>query len=679
MLNLQFIAYIIARNSNISLSLPFKQSDTMSLTLSKPSPYSFPTDEESRKFEKIATHVHQNSEEASFFVANEIADLIRQRQKIGKNVVLGLATGSTPTKMYEFLVKFHQEEGLSFKNVITFNLDEYYPMEPDSIHSYVRFMNEHLFDHIDIQKKNIHIPDGTLDKEDLREFCLDYEEKIEQAGGIDIQVLGIGRTGHVGFNEPGSALKSKTRIVRLDRITRLDAASDFFGLENVPIKAITMGVGTIMSAKRIILMAWGEGKSHIIREAVEGAIRESVPATFLQGHENCEFILDHAAGSELTRLAMPWLVSECDWNDHLIKKATIWLSKKLNKAVLKLTNEDYNEYGMGNLIAEIGSAEHINLKVFNQLQRTITGWPGGKPNADDSQRPERRDPYPKRSLIFSPHPDDDVISMGGTLLRLVDQGHEVHIAYQTSGNIAVFDDEVIRFLDFATDVQEDNKELEAQFISVKEFLSKKKPGQVDSPEIQQFKGLIRKGEALAACRYCGVKEENAHFLNLPFYETGTVKKRPYSAEDIRITYELLQQLRPQQIFAAGDLSDPHGTHRVCLQVVYKALEQLLDENADWLDDCYMWLYRGAWQEWDIADMEMAVPIGPKDMERKRNAIFKHQSQKDSAMFPGTDQREFWQRAEQRNKETARKYNALGMAEYEAIEGFVRYYFKQQPY
>ncbi|MGB5236511.1 MAG: glucosamine-6-phosphate deaminase, partial [Flavobacteriaceae bacterium] len=413
----------------------------MPLTLTKPSPRSFPTDEESRKFEKINTHVHLNSEEASFYVANEIANLIRQRQKLGKNVVLGLATGSSPTKMYDFLVKFHQEEGLSFKNVITFNLDEYYPMEPDSIHSYVRFMNEHLFDHIDIKKKNIHIPDGTMDKEDVRDFCKAYEKKIEKAGGIDIQILGIGRTGHVGFNEPGSSLSSKTRIVRLDRITRLDAASDFFGLENVPIRAITMGVGTIMSSKRIILMAWGEGKSHIIREAVEGNIREAVPATFLQHHENCDFILDHAASSALTRLATPWLVSECDWDDHLTKKATLWLSEKLSKAVLKLTNEDYNEYGMGNLIAEIGSAEHINLKVFNQLQATITGWPGGKPNADDSQRPERQDPYPKRSLIFSPHPDDDVISMGGTLLRLVDQGHEVHIAYQTSGNIAVFDDE----------------------------------------------------------------------------------------------------------------------------------------------------------------------------------------------------------------------------------------------
>ncbi len=639
-----------------------------------PEGVSFPTDEESKKFEKIKTLIHTNSEEASFYVANEIADLIRKRQKSGKKVVLGLATGSTPTKVYDILVKFHKEEGLSFKNVVTFNLDEYFPMEADSIHSYVRFMREHLFDHIDVKKENINIPDGTLEKEDVREYCNAYEEKIKKAGGIDIQVLGIGRTGHIGFNEPGSSIVSKTRMVRLDRVTRLDAASDFFGLENVPSRAITMGVGTILSAKRIILMAWGEGKAGIINQAVEGPIRESVPATFLQNHPNCDFILDEAAASDLTRVNTPWLVSECQWEDTLIKKASIWLSGKLNKAILKLTNEDYNEYGMGSLVAEIGSAEHINLIVFNQLQRTITGWPGGKPNADDSNRPERKDPYPKTSLIFSPHPDDDVISMGGTLLRLVDQGHDVHVAYQTSGNIAVFDDEVIRFMDFAKDIQKDNKELQKQFKEVRAFLDQKHPGQVDSPQIQQFKGLIRKGEALAACRYCGVKEENAHFQNLPFYETGTVKKKPYSEADIEQTYQLLQKIKPHQIFAAGDLSDPHGTHRVCLNIIYRALDRLVKEKAAWIKDCYVWLYRGAWQEWDIADMEMSVPVGPKDMQRKKNAIFKHQSQKDSAMFPGNDNREFWQRAEQRNKQTAHNYNALGLAEYEAMEGFVRYHF-----
>lgn len=631
-------------------------------------------DTETVKFEKINTHIYQDSDSASWYVANEIASLIKQKEKQGKKAVLGLATGSTPTKVYDYLVQFHKEGRLSFKNVVTFNLDEYFPMEPDSIHSYVRFMNEHLFDHIDIEPYNVHIPDGSLSKEDIRKYCMDYEEKIQNVGGIDIQVLGIGRTGHIGFNEPGSSLSSKTRLVRLDRVTRLDAASDFFGEENVPRRAITMGVGTIMNARRIILMAWGEGKAPIIQQAVEGEIKESVPATFLQHHENCDFVLDDAASSFLTRVKTPWLVTECEWDEKLIKTAAIWLSEKLGKAILKLTNEDYNEYGMGNLIAEVGSAEQINLSVFNQLQRTITGWPGGKPNADDSQRPERAQPYPKTSLIFSPHPDDDVISMGGTLLRLVDQGHNVHVAYQTSGNIAVFDDEVIRFLDFATDVQKENKELKKQFKQVREFLASKKPGEIDSEEVQHFKGLIRKGEALSACRYCGVKEENAHFLNLPFYETGAVRKKPISEADVEITYKLLNSIKPHQIFAAGDLSDPHGTHRVCLDVIFKAIQRLLDEGSDWIRNCYLWLYRGAWQEWDIADMEMAVPIGPKDMARKINAIFKHQSQKDSAMFPGNDEREFWQRAEQRNKDTANQYNALGMAEYEAMEGFVRYRF-----
>ena len=630
--------------------------------------------EEQKKFERINTIIHENSQEASYYVAQEIVSLVTQRQQEGKKMVLGLATGSTPIKVYEYLVQAHKEEGISFSNVISFNLDEYFPMDRESVHSYVRFMREHLFDHLDIPNTQIHIPDGQQTKEDVRTYCQNYEQKIIEAGGIDIQILGIGRTGHIGFNEPGSSLKSKTRLVRLDRITRLDAASDFFGKENVPSKAITMGVGTIMDAKRIVLMAWGEGKANIIKQAVEGPIQESVPATFLQTHPNCDFIIDRAAATSLTREATPWLVGDCDWTEGLIKKATIWLSETRSKAVLKLTNEDYNEYGMGSLIAEIGSAEELNVKIFNQLQQTITGWPGGKPQADDTKRPERAKPFPKKSIVFSPHPDDDVISMGGTLLRLVDQGHEVHVAYQTSGNIAVFDDEVIRFLDFAMDIQENNTALEKQFQEVKTFLSHKSPGEVDQPMIQKFKGLIRKGEAMAACRYCGVKEENAHFQNLPFYETGTVKKNPYSEKDIALTYDLLNRVKPQQIFAAGDLSDPHGTHRVCLDIIFAAIDKLVADKATWIKDCYVWLYRGAWQEWDIADMEMAVPIGPKDMIRKRNAIFKHQSQKDAAMFPGSDEREFWQRAEDRNRETAKKYNALGLAEYEAMEGFVRYKF-----
>ncbi|MEM6524468.1 MAG: glucosamine-6-phosphate deaminase [Bacteroidota bacterium] len=632
---------------------------------------------EAKKFERVNASIYNSSDKASLHVAKQIAELIQDKAAKGEFAVLGLATGSSPTRVYDYLVKFHQEEGLSFKNVVTFNLDEYYPMQPKSLQSYVRFMKEHLFDHIDIESKNVHIPDGTLSVEEIKAYCHGYEAKVRSLGGLDIQLLGIGRTGHIGFNEPGSSINSRTRLIRLDRVTRLDAASDFFGDENVPSRAITMGVGTIMEAKKVYLIAWGEGKASVIKEAVEGDIKASLPASFLQKHDNCEFIIDTAAAGGLTRIKTPWLVEECQWTERLITKATIWLANELDKAILKLTNEDYNEYGMGSLIAEYGSAEEINLKVFNHLQSTITGWPGGKPKVDDSTRPERAAPFPKTSVVFSPHPDDDVISMGGTLLRLVDQGHDVHVAYQTSGNIAVFDDEVLRFLDFTREVIDDetaNEQLSATIKKVKESIKSKKPGEVDSHEIQKYKGLIRKGEAKAACRYCEVKEENIHFLNLPFYETGTVRKKPIGEKDVQIIYDTLMQTKPHQIFAAGDLSDPHGTHRVCLDAIFRAVQQIKDEGVKWIKDTYVWLYRGAWQEWDIFDIEMAVPIGPRDLIRKRKAIFKHQSQKDEAMFPGHDKREFWQRAEDRNHETAAQYNKLGLPEYEAIEAFVQWKF-----
>ncbi|TRX50933.1 glucosamine-6-phosphate deaminase [Fulvivirga sp. M361] len=632
---------------------------------------------EAKKFEKINTSIYNSSDHASMQVAKAIAELIKDKAAKGEYAVLGLATGSSPTRVYDYLIRFHEEEGLSFKNVVTFNLDEYYPMDSNSLQSYVRFMKEHLFDHIDIDPKNVNIPDGDLELDQIKAYCNDYEARIKNLGGLDIQLLGIGRTGHIGFNEPGSSINSRTRLIRLDRVTRRDAASDFFGDENVPSRAITMGVGTIMEAKKVYLIAWGEGKAKVIKEAVEGEVKASLPASFLQQHKNCEFIIDAAAASELTREKTPWLVEECQWTEKLITKATIWLGNKLDKAILKLTNEDFNEFGMGSLIAEYGSAEEINLKVFNLLQRTITGWPGGKPKVDDSTRPERAAPFPKSSVIFSPHPDDDVISMGGTLLRLVDQGHDVHVAYQTSGNIAVFDDEVLRFLDFTREVIDNeatNEQLSETIKKVKENIKNKKPGEVDPPEIQNYKGLIRKGEAKAACRYCQVKEDNIHFLNLPFYETGTVRKKPIGEEDVQIIYDLLSKTKPHQIFAAGDLSDPHGTHRVCLDAIFQAVHRLKDEGAKWLNDTYVWLYRGAWQEWDIFDIEMAVPIGPKDLMRKRKAIFKHQSQKDEAMFPGNDKREFWQRAEDRNHETAIQYNRLGLPEYEAIEAFVRWKF-----
>ncbi|WP_372638779.1 glucosamine-6-phosphate deaminase, partial [Fodinibius sp.] len=487
-------------------------------------------------YEHIPTTIYSSASDASKEVAGEVADLIRQRNKEGKNTVLGLATGSTPTQVYSELIRLHKEEGLSFKNVITFNLDEYYPMEPHSLQSYVRFMNEHLFDHIDIPEEQVHIPDGTLPEETITDYCRQYEEKIRQAGGLDIQLLGIGRTGHIGFNEPGSRPDSRTRLITLDRITRKDAASDFFGEENVPRRAITMGVGTILDAERVILMAWGEGKAPIIREAVEGKIREQVPATYLQEHDNAEVILDDASAEKLTRRKTPWLLTSCDWDGQLIRKAVVWLCQEVDKPVLKLTDEDYNEHGMGDLLTEYGPAYDINLKVFNELQHTITGWPGGKPNADDTNRPERAQPFPKRALVFSPHPDDDVISMGGTLIRLVEHGHEVHVAYQTSGNIAVFDDDVIRFVDFVSDYNDmfdmEQEEADKMLEDIKQFLDEKAPTQVDTDEIKHIKGLIRKGEAKAAGRYCGIPEDRLHFLDMPFYETGRVKKKPLSQEDI---------------------------------------------------------------------------------------------------------------------------------------------------
>ncbi|MEN8249527.1 MAG: glucosamine-6-phosphate deaminase [Bacteroidota bacterium] len=627
---------------------------------------------ESKQYEKINTWIYQDSTIASQKIADEIEELILDKASKGEYAVLGLATGSSPLDVYKRLVDKHKN-GLSFKNVITFNLDEYYPMDPDAQQSYVRFMNENLFDLIDINRKNINIPDGSLDQADVRTFCLGYEARIKEVGGIDLQVLGIGRTGHIGFNEPGSLLKSKTRLVRLDRLTRRDAAPYFHGTQDVPRRAITMGVGTIMTAKKIVLMAWGEGKARIIRETVEGPVLESVPATFLQEHPNCEFIIDEPAASELTRIKTPWLVHDPEWDDNMIKRAVTWLAQKANKSILKVTNEDYNEYGMGDLVAECGSAEDINVSVFNKLQHSITGWPGGKPDADDSTRPERAEPFPKRALIFSPHPDDDVISMGGTLIRLVDQGHEVHVAYQTSGNVAVFDEEVLRYIDFAREVVGEGHDLDKGLVRIQKSIAEKIEGAIDDKSLRIFKGLIRKGEAKSACRVCNVKSENVHFQNLPFYETGAVKKSPLGEEDIQITMDLIKEIKPQQIFAAGDLSDPHGTHRICLNAIFEAVNRL-KKTEKWMKYTYVWLYRGAWQEWDVADIEMAVPIGPKDLMRKRMAIFKHQSQKDGVMFPGSDKREFWERAEDRNRNTARLYDELGLAQYEAIEAFVRWHF-----
>ncbi|UZH56705.1 glucosamine-6-phosphate deaminase [Salinimicrobium tongyeongense] len=632
---------------------------------------------EETRFEKVPVSVYENAQIASLKVADRIANLIKRKQDREEMAVLGLATGATPVQVYEELVRRHKEDGLSFQNVITFNLDEYYPMNPESRQSYVTFMNENLFDHIDIKKENIHIPDGTLEKEEIADFCIDYENQIEALGGLDLQILGIGRTGHIGFNEPGSAPNSGTRLVTLDDLTRRDASRDFGGKENVPTKAITMGIGTIFKAKEIILMAWNRKKASIIKKAVEGEISGEVPATYLQLSDNTEFVLDHDAAAELTRFNTPWLVKDCSWDDDLIRKAVIWLSAEVNKPILKLTDEDYNTHGMAQLATEKGPAYNININVFNQLQHTITGWPGGKPNADDSQRPERAEPAQKRALIFSPHPDDDVISMGGTFIRLVDQEHDVHVAYQTSGNTAVWDTDVLRYVEFAIDfnksIGEDSSKLEKIYDEMRNFLKTKQPNQLDLPEIRNVKGFIRKTEAIAGARYAGLADGNIHFMALPFYETGKTVKNPPTDEDVRITMDLLKKVKPHQVFAAGDFADPHGTHLVCFNIVVEALKRL-KETEDWVKDTWLWLYRGAWHEFETHEVQMAVPLSPQEVERKRNAIFQHQSQKDRPVFPGDDEREFWQRAEDRNRETARAYHKLGLANYEAMEAFVKWQF-----
>lgn len=631
---------------------------------------------EETRFEKLPVTVYKDQHVASKVVAQRIASLIRQKQKAGTFAILGLATGATPVGVYAELVRMHKEENLSFQNVITFNLDEYFPMQPEAAQSYVSFMGEHLFNHVDIQRENIHIPDGTISKEQIATFCLEYERKIESLGGLDMQILGIGRTGHIGFNEPGSAPNSGTRLVTLDDLTRRDAARDFGGKANVPTKAITMGIGTIFKAKEIILMAWSKKKASIIKKAVEGEISGEVPATYLQLSQNIEFVLDEDAASDLTRFNIPWLVKDCVWDEALIKKAVIWLSGVVKKPVLKLTEEDYNNHGMAQLVVERGSAYNINIHIFNKLQHTITGWPGGKAGADDSQRPERANPPQKRAIVFSPHPDDDVISMGGTFIRLVDQGHDVHVAYQTSGNTAVWDDDVLRYMEFAIDYSDslgtDSKKLKAVYADARSFIEKKQPNQTDSQEIRNVKAFIRKSEAIAGARYAGLKDSNIHFMALPFYETGKTKKNPVSQVDVDLTMELLQKIKPHQIFAAGDFADPNGTHIVCFKIITEALAKL--KNESWTKDCWLWIYRGAWHEFETHEIEMAVPLSPQEVERKRYAIFKHQSQKDRPVFPGDDAREFWLRAEERNRETAQNYDKLGLANYEAMEAFVRWRF-----
>jgi len=631
--------------------------------------YNIPGKFEETRFEKNHNVIFKSALEASKVVAQEIAVLIKSKQAENKSCILGLATGSSPIKVYEELVRMHKEDGLSFHNVVTFNLDEYYPMTKENRQSYHYFMHQHLFNHVDIKPENINIPDGTFVLEELNQYCMNYETKIKNAGGIDFQLLGIGRTGHVGFNEPGSHINSGTRIITLDHITRVDASSDFNGIDNVPKRAITMGVSTILRSKRIVLMAWGQNKAAVIKRTIQGEITSEVPATFLQNHSNATFVLDQFAASELTRFETPWLVGQCIWTQELKNKAIIWLCKETKQSILKLTDRDYNNNGVSDLLAQEGSAYDLNINMFNVLQHTITGWPGGKPNTDDSHRPERANPSKKRVILFSPHPDDDVISMGGTFSKLIKQGHDVHVVYQTSGNIAVTDDEALKFAEVCRDfIGKENSEI--NFSSVINFLNNKTENQVDSLEVRKLKGLIRRRESYAATRYIGLKDEKTHFLDLPFYETGQIKKNPVGLDDIAIVKDIIAKIKPHQVFAAGDLADPHGTHEVCLNAIFEAMKQLKSES--YMNDCWLWLYRGAWHEWDIHEIDMAVPLSPDEVTIKRHAILYHQSQKDRVMFQGNDSREFWVRAEERNKNTAKLYDDLGLAEYEAIEAFKRY-------
>jgi glucosamine-6-phosphate deaminase len=634
-------------------------------------------------FEHAPLASFPGSLEASRAVAAEIAALIRARQAQGRTAVLGLATGSTPVNVYAELIRLHREEGLSFANVTTFNLDEYYPLPPEHPQSYRHFMRLHLFDHVDLDPQRTHLPSGTVAKGEVDAHCAAYEQMIADAGGIDFQILGIGRTGHIGFNEPGSPRHSLTRLVTLDPLTRRDAAGDFGGDEQTPRYALTMGVRTILQARRVVLMAWGQHKADVVRAAIEGPVNTQVTASFLQEHSDVLFVLDDAAGSSLTRYRTPWLIGPLSeqnlrWDERRSRQAILWLSQKCQKPILKLTDNDYNEGGLQDLTRTYGSAYEANLAGFYQLQHTISGWPGGRNPAktrpgDAPVRPLRSPGagiFPKRVLILSPHPDDDVISMGGTLCRLVDQGHEVHIAYEVSGAGAVSDEAVWRSLAFVRDSQLVEKSQTSRIAALCTGLAE---GEAlpSTPELLRWKGLIRRLEAISAARVCGVPETRLHFLDLPFYQPAP-RSRQFGPDDVAAIHALLAKVQPHLIYAAGDLEDPHGTHRLCLHILRDALRQAIAAKEPWVQMSELWLYRGAWAEWPLEDIDLAVPLSPQEVLRRRRAIFRHETQKDQALFLGEDRREFWQRTEDRGRHLAQAYNALGLAEYEAIEAFKRY-------
>ena len=626
------------------------------------------------RYEKLPVAIYEEAGRAALKISKEISKEISKKEKEGKPFVFGIGGGTSPMPVYEELVRMHKEEGLSFKNVIVFNTYEFYPIL-DFPFSNLQMLKDVFLDKIDISPENIYSPDATVEKDFISQICEEYEKKLEISGGMDYLLLGLGSKGNVGFNMPGSSLHSQTRMVMLDGDSRTDISHNFGSLDKVPVSAITMGLYDMMEAKKITLFAWGEQKAESIKDIVEGAVLDSVPGSVLQTHPEATVYVDLAAASELTRISRPWLVTNCEWDSKLIRRAIVWLCGIVDKPILKLTNKDYNENGLSELITLYGSAYNVNIKIFNDLQHTITGWPGGKPEADDTYRPERAVPYPKKVVIFSPHPDDDVISMGGTFQRLVNQGHEVHVAYQTSGNIAVGDEEVIRYISVLKSLNNkfdvENTKLQKKYDEILHFLMHEKTkDDLDTPEILFIKSRIRREEARSADRYVGLTNENVHFLDLPFYETGRVKKNPISEKDVYIMKDFIETIKPHQIYVAGDLADPHGTHKVCLDSILAAIDILKVE--DWYKDCRIWMYRGAWMEWEIDHIEMAVPLSPEELRQERNAILQHQSQMESAPFLGDDERLFWQRSEARNRATADMYWKLGLASYEAIEAFVEY-------
>lgn len=629
------------------------------------------------RFEKIHTDIFPKTEDAVANIADAIEREIKAKAKENQSCLLALGTGQSLTPIYEELVRRHQCEGLSFRNVLVFNVYDYFPQKAGSAITSLRQLRDRLLDHIDINPENIFSPDGSVAQENIQDQCARLESLVKSCGGFDIALLGIGRSGNIAANEPGSIITSRSRLILIDSVSREEMTMSFGGQEPVPPCSITMGISTILSARHIYLTAWGDDKADIIRKTVEGPITEDIPASFLQTHNDAHVVIDLAAAAKLTRIVHPWLVSSCKWDDKLTCAAVVWLCEKTHKPILKLTNKDYNSNGLSELLALYGSAYNCNIRIFNHLQHTITGWPGGKPNDDDTYRPERATPYPKRVIIFSPHPDDDVISMGGTLHRLVEQGHDVHIAYETSGDIAVNDEEVTRYMHFLNGFNQLFMNAGGQVIvnmyhDIKQFLANKNEGDTDTPDVRTIKGLIRRGEARTASTYNGVHSDHVHFLDLPFYESGRVEKYPMTERDVNIVRRLLQDIKPHQIFVAGDLADPHGTHRKCTDAVLAAVDLEQQAGAEWLKDCRIWMYRGAWAEWDVKDIEMCVPMSPEQLRHKRNAILKHASQADFAPFLGNDERLFWQRAEDRNRATAKKYDDLGLACYEAMEAFVEY-------